>query len=358
MWRFPREALHALRQSQLVVRDGGVSAPRQLLELIRLRAGPGKLTPEDYFLMRVYQRRLSFEEKAKFVSTLALGALRRDRRWDLPAHDKLLTYGLLHGHGIAVPEIVAIAHPSRTFGGRPALKSPAELEAYLAGEASYPFFAKPVLGIFSKGSMLVKEMDRAGRSLLLGDGSRVAIEAFAREVFERKSGYLFQELLHPHPEIADLTGDRLCTVRVMLLYDERGPRLYRAMWKVATGGNMADNYWRKGNILCSLDKEKGEVLRCTTGLGPDMCEVESHRQTGERLLGFVIPQWDALLDLTDRAARIMPGLPVQAWDIAPTSKGPVALEVNVFGSLFLPQVAAQRGLYEGEFRAFVETQRH
>jgi hypothetical protein len=45
---------------------------------------------------------------------------------------------------------------------------------------------------------------------------------------------------------------------------------------------------------------------------------------------------------------------MQAWDIAVTPDGPVPLEVNDVGSLFLPQMADQRGLYEAEeFRAFI-----
>jgi hypothetical protein len=37
-----------------------------------------------------------------------------------------------------------------------------------------------------------------------------------------------------------------------------------------------------------------------------------------------------------------------------TPEGPIPLEVNAVGSLFLPQMADERGLFEaGEFRAFI-----
>jgi hypothetical protein len=58
--------------------------------------------------------------------------------------------------------------------------------------------------------------------------------------------------------------------------------------------------------------------------------------------------------VTLRAARAFSGLSMQAWDIAVTPQGPMPLEVNDIGSLFLPQMADQRGLYEaGEFREFI-----
>ena len=354
IWRYLGELRRALRQSPRALRDGGASIPRQLCELLLLRAGPGKLTPEDYYLMRVYRRGLSLAEKSKYISTPTMGAIARDRRWDLVAHDKLLTYGVLLGHGIRVPEILAVVHATRAFGNRPTLQSPAELEAYLTGQAPYPFFSKPVLGIYSKGSMLVEALDSARSSLLLGDGSSICLKDYVQQSFKRKSGYLIQELLHPHPEIAALVGDRVCTVRMMVLFDDGGPRLYRALWKIAALENIADNYWRKGNILCLLDNEDGTVRHCTTGLGPELREIDRHPATNAHLPGFAIPQWEELRHLTLRAARTMP---VQAWDIAPTSKGPMALEVNVFGILFLPQVAEQSGLYQGEFCAFMEAHR-
>jgi hypothetical protein len=54
-----------------------------------------------------------------------------------------------------------------------------------------------------------------------------------------------------------------------------------------------------------------------------------------------------------RAALYFPDLGMQAWDIAITDDGPVVLEVNVVGSLFIPQLVTQKGLLQGEFRDFV-----
>jgi len=337
--------------------DGGVSIPMQLRELLQMRLGPGKLTPDDYYLLRLYRRDLSSAQKSTYLSNPALRIIARDRRWGVIADDKLLTYAILTGNGIRVPKILAVVHPTGAFADRPTLKSPSELEAYLTGPATYPFFSKPVRGVYSRGSMLVEGLDRPRNSLLLGDGSEISLKAYTQQACKRKHGYLIQELLHPHPEVAALVGDRLCTVRVLVLVDEKGPRVHLALWKIAAPENMADNYWRKGNIICLLDSEQGTVLRCTTGLGTETRGIDRHPVTNRRLSGFTLPQWDELLDLTLRAARALPGLPIQAWDIAPTSEGPMALEVNENGSLFLPQIATGSGIYQGEFRAFMEAHR-
>jgi hypothetical protein len=50
------------------------------------------------------------------------------------------------------------------------------------------------------------------------------------------------------------------------------------------------------------------------------------------------------VELTRRIARAFVGLKMQAWDIAFTPEGPIPLEINFIGSLFLPQTADQRGI--------------
>ncbi|MEQ9608852.1 MAG: sugar-transfer associated ATP-grasp domain-containing protein [Kiloniellaceae bacterium] len=346
-----------MRTAAAASRDGGVSPPRQLLELIRLRAGPGKLAPEDYYRMRVYRCDRSFADKRGYLSPQAFGAIHRDRRWGLIADDKLLTYAVLLAQGLPVPEVRAILHPVRNFAGAAALRSPEALSAYLTTEAQYPFYAKPIQGIYSKDGMLVRSLDSAGGTILLGDGSEMPLPAFLHHCGKNPRGFLFQELLHPHPAMAEICGDRLCTLRMIVLLDHQGPRLFTALWKIAVPGNMADNYWRKGNMLALLDKEHGTVLRCTTGLGPELRVVERHPASGLPLAGFSLPDWSDAVDLTLRAASAFPGLPVQAWDIALTSRGALPLEVNVFGSPFLPQIANDAGMLQGEFRAFIGAQK-
>ena len=351
------ELRHAMRAAGAASRDGGVSPPRQLLELIRLRAGPGKLAPEDYYRMRVCRCDRSFADKQGYLSPQAFGAIHRDRRWGVIADDKLLTYAVLMGQGLPVAEVHAILHPVRSFAGAVALRSQEALRAYLTTEAQYPFYAKPIQGIYSKDGLLIRSLDHARDTMVLGDGSEMPLHVFLRHCGENSRGFLFQELLHPHAAMAEICGDRLCTLRMIVLIDHQGPRLFSALWKIAVPGNMADNYWRKGNLLALLDKEHGTVTRCTTGLGPDLRVVERHPESGLPLAGFALPDWSAAVDLTLRAARAFPGLPVQAWDIAVTSRGPLPLEVNVFGSPFLPQIAADAGLLQGEFRTFIDTQR-
>ena len=55
------------------------------------------------------------------------------------------------------------------------------------------------------------------------------------------------------------------------------------------------------------------------------------------------------------ATANLPGLTIQAWDVAISPRGgPVLVKVNSGGDFNLPQLAAGRGLLTGDFAAFVE----
>jgi hypothetical protein len=142
-------------------------------------------------------------------------------------------------------------------------------------------------------------------------------------------------------------------LRLIVFFDSKGTKLFCAIWKIASGSNMADNYWRNGNLLALLNRDTGQIERCMTGLGPDWRMVTHHPDTGARLVDEYVPCWEQAVSVTLKAAQIFPGLPVQAWDIALTDRGAVALEVNVFGSPFLPQVAKGEGLIKDEFAEFM-----
>jgi len=211
----------------------------------------------------------------------------------------------------------------------------------------YPVFAKPVTGIRSVGVAGLLRFDAATDSFILQNGQAIAVDDFVREVEAyRASGYLFQEMLQPHDEIAKRCGQRLTTLRLIVGIEENGPALIHALWKVPVGDNPADNFWRPGNLLGAIDPGTGEVLRAISGVGPDQTEVDTHPDSGERLLGVTLPDWQAALDVCLQASTMFTGLRLQAWDVALTDRGPVLIEVNIGGDFNLPQLALAAGLMD------------
>ena len=187
------------------------------------------------------------------------------------------------------------------------------------------------------------------------NGARVTVDAYVEELAPFfKGGYIFQERLVPHPRLQELCGDRIATVRLIVLLGDDGPEITHSLWKIPAGDNIADNYWRNGNLLANLEVGTGEVLRVVQGFGIDETEVEAHPNTGQRLIGAVLPDWQGVTGHCLACAAAIPGLKMQAWDIAIGPKGPVMVEVNIGGDFNLPQIATGRGLLEGAFAAFLE----
>lgn len=161
--------------------------------------------------------------------------------------------------------------------------------------------------------------------------------------------YLFQELIEPHPSLAEVGGDRLCSVRVVVILEETGPRILGATLKVPTGANITDNFARgeSGNLMAEVDVGEGTAERIV-GKGPsDFEPVACHPDTGVPFGRLGIPEWTPLVEVVLRGAPAFPRLRYQHWDVAVSAKGPVALELNVAGALGMLQWRSGRGWLVG-----------
>ncbi len=352
----PIDVAHGMRTALTVHRK---SLWSQISEICRLRLGPGKLQPEEYYYYRLYDdEQFSYEDKRRFLGKKCWNRVYKRcnaNSWWSIAHDKLIFYTLLRGQDLPMPANRALYHPFRRMNDVPTLASAEELAVFLRRDMVYPAFAKPIAGIRSTGVAVIRGYDQASDSLILHDGQAVQVDRYIEEIDRyRREGYLFQELLAPHPDLARLCGDRLSTVRLIVGIDHEQPHLMHALWKIPVGSNPADNFWRTGNLLAALDPGTGAVGRIIRGAGPDQAEIERHPDTGERLEAVILPAWRSVVDLCLTAAAMLPELKLQAWDVALTDRGPVLIEVNIGGDFNLPQLALQAGIMNPDFRDFID----
>jgi Sugar-transfer associated ATP-grasp len=119
---------------------------------------------------------------------------------------------------------------------------------------------------------------------------------------------------------------------------------------VPAGVNVADNFWRPGNILCALDPAGGTVRRAVRGQGSTLEEIEAHPDSGARILGFALPCWREVVSLTLDAARSFAPLRFhKGWDVAVCPDGPLLVELNAGSEFGLPQIATGQGLADETF---------
>src|SRR3546814_20915873 len=88
--------------------------------------------------------------------------------------------------------------------------------------------------------------------------------------------------------------------------------------KIPAGANIADNFWRAGNMLANIDPEHGTILRVLRGTGPGMEEFQQHPATGQPLVGTRLPHWQELRRVSDACARLFAPVRHQSPDIALT----------------------------------------
>jgi hypothetical protein len=333
-------------------RDYGKSVASQLVEMALLAAATGKLTPKDYYFYGLYNdRKYSLRDKKRFVgqaAQIAMNWICNDGQWREVAKDKITFAQYFEDRGFPVARIVAAYHPNRMLERIAPLRNAEDIKAFLRQKPSYPLFSKPARSIDSLGAARLEYFDETSNDIVLGGAQRVAIDRFAEETMQFQDGYVFQEVLHPHPDIAAICGDRIANVRMVVLLGDSGPELVRALWKVPAGSNIADNIWR-GNILASVDAETGRVLGATQGPAPKWRDLDAHPDTGRAITGTSLPQWADARALCLDAAKTMPGLKLQAWDISLCESGPVLGEVNFGGDYYLPQLATGKGMLDAGF---------
>ncbi|KAF2991284.1 hypothetical protein OGR47_03985 [Methylocystis sp. MJC1] len=338
-------------------------SPMQLTrEYSRLAFGPGKVTFEDYVKYRLFDDAwLAGADKADFVGA------RRNRDlvveinyrhdWHGLLTNKLASQSYLAAYGLPTIAPLAIYAPGLAIASDRLLPSREALRGFLLDARHYPIFGKPVESFQSLGALALLGCDAANGELIAVGDKRLKIDE-ALDDIERHyaAGYLFQKMVKPHQGLIPKIGERLATVRVLTIATPEGPKAFRAGWKIPAAGNVADNFWRAGNMLAGLDFETGRLLHATTGVGFEMKDVTRHPDTGAELIGLQVPDWQKMKAVAVEGAKVLRHFGIVGWDIAATDDGPMIVEANETPDFSLVQIADRRGILCKEFNDLLARQ--
>jgi hypothetical protein len=133
--------------------------------------------------------------------------------------------------------------------GAPVLADEAATAAFLRDGRHCPLFAKPIDGKCSLFVISADDYDPTADRILLRGAEPVAPAALAKEMAAKAADFVIQRRLTPDPRLVGRFGACLWSVRVIMLLTPAGPLMYRAVAKIATGQNPADNFWRRGNMV-------------------------------------------------------------------------------------------------------------
>ncbi|MFK7930784.1 MAG: sugar-transfer associated ATP-grasp domain-containing protein, partial [Myxococcota bacterium] len=323
------------------------------MEIAKGSFGDNMLTAEEYFWHRLPSLDLDAEELGCFAGRKRAGStnfLCNSQRWVAVCADKIIYLATLRGMGFPVPDLAAIAHPTRPHRTITTLRNAEELAEYLRTKAPYPVFTKPLGGEQSIGAASLAGYHADTDELEDLYGKRFALDAFVAELKPfLADGYLIQPRLNPHPDVAAHCGPALSTFRTVVMQDENGAEILDVAFKMTVHGQVADNFWR-GNLLGGVRLEDGKVERVVNAPGTKGKRVAKHPDTGMELVGWHLPDWDLFKETVIDATLALPGLGLIGWDVALTDKGPVLVEANVGGNWAMVQLAAARGLWRPRLR--------
>ena len=347
-------------QSMIEVRRiHGKDVMRQVWEMAAVAFGTGGVAPAEYYASRLYDDRLSDGDRGEFAGAKAMRRIFKacnfEEDWLGLVWDKLALYAILKGFGFPVPETRFVYHRSRTLGPMPVANSPEAFASLLRQSRHYPLFFKPNGSYQSLGAAAAKRFDSKSDKLLMADDSCIEVSSFVGSV-ERyaENGYLAQSRLAPHPSLKPICGDNLSTVRALVMLTSDGPRLLKAAWKLPSQQNIADNYWRPGNMMAAINPETGKVTRLVSGFGVGLEEYTIEPATSRPVANLQVPDWSQVKELSLAATSALGHLRLIGWDIGVTDKGPVIVEANETPDFGLHQIAEGRGVLTEEFMSFVQ----
>ena len=330
----------------------GRRAPGIAAEALALRFGPGRLSPQEYLYYKLWDDQLPLANKKNFVGKMAqhpMHVAAGSREWFATSADKILFQSIMAAAQLRTPETLAITQAGRHLAGVPNIAEAGDLATFLRNDSLYPLFAKQVAGKYSLSVVSAESYDSSLDEIVLLGGERRSVSDLAGSLVGG-AGYLIQRRLEPNRELATRFGPRLWSVRLLVFVTPDGPIVHRAAAKIATGTNAADNYWRQGNRLAAINLDTGRIVRVVRGTGLTLEEDPRHPDTGQGIVGTIIPGWFEIIDQVMLAAQTFAGIRTQSWDVALADPAPSFLELNFGGDLNLHQLAHGQGVLDDQYR--------
>lgn len=340
-----------------VARKYGVSPFRQFFQMMRLRMSRNRLGFHEYYSNQVYHPDISADERHDYVGSVGSWKL-NERLSPLPltrhlrafVREKVLYGAAMKNLGFRTPDTQAVVSVDREYGNIPTLRGMREIRDFLCNDARYPVFVKPEVGSGSVGSALITDIDRDAQEILLSNGTRADLDAFAKEAFEDYSGGLiFQSAIEQHQKLHEIAGRAVATLRIVTVIEKVQPQVLYALWKIPAPKAMSDNYWQPGSMVAEINRQTGQLLQCRRGSGLEQEDLLNHPLSGKAFKDVRIPFWNEMIEMTTKAHLVLPKFGVFGWDVAITEGGPIIIECNANPHHMLYQLATGKGILNKEF---------
>jgi len=336
-------------------RNSGRSVLQIQREFRQMSKSPSRLNMVEYIRHGLFRHDdFTDKQRAAYISN--------DLHWDMThkcnnhgwanvAEDKMLAGTLMSAGGIPVPDALAVIDTSpRTYPGLAKIASANQLRDLVTANITGGLFGKIVDGMVSFGAFRIETADAI--HLTCAGHAPMTYQTFMTD-FVAGNAYVLQRNLVNHPDIARY-APALATVRMVNMVTDDSVYCPLAIIKLPQGNNIADAFWRPGNLACEVDVATGKIRTIAQRAALEVDFHDDHPET-PGLKDLTLPHWDKLLEINAQAARIFAPIRYQSTDIAITADGPLIVELNYGGGFDLPQYASGRGMLTPEVRSFFQS---
>lgn len=206
------------------------------------------------------------------------------------------------------------------------------------------FAMKPNMGSQGNGILIV--VGRENGKFVKSNGDTIGVEQISRHASEILAGsysqdgaedaVLIEPLLKQHPKLSQLADFGLSDVRIIL----KEHVLVAAMLRLPTSRSDGKANLHQGAIGLAIDLQTGQV----THASQKGQSVKAHPDSGANLIGFQVPFWDQILQISEAASHAVP-LGYIGIDICiDAEQGPLVLELNGRPGIEIQNVQ-DRGLF-------------
>ncbi|MBC2605944.1 sugar-transfer associated ATP-grasp domain-containing protein [Pelagicoccus albus] len=201
---------------------------------------------------------------------------------------------------------------------------------------AFAFATTTFLGEFSAGKIQLANGQETLPSEFIakpvrGSGGRGVMRASSPKELDSDTDYLLEEIVQAADYARRIYPNTINTIRVLTVRDPVTDEVFvlGAAHRFATQASGPVDNFKSGGIVSLVDSETAELSAAIVNTGaPERKLFDCHPETGEKIAGKVVPEWEQIKRCSIQSMSAVEGLHYIGWDVALSPEGPILIEGN------------------------------
>jgi hypothetical protein len=239
--------------------------------------------------------------------------------WEYSAlfYDKEVCQILCRGIGVNIPYMFGVIGPEQNYKER--------INSFIQNDSVDSLIIKPAKGRSGIGIVLVK---KENNNIIIQSKTGV----FPLKDFNLSETAIVQEVIKQDRKMSAFSSSSVNTIRVVTMYTKKESVIVLGAYlRCGIGESFVDNV-TSGGVAVGIDSESGKLKKFA--YNKEGTRYIGHPTSKVMFEGFVIPQWQSVIDLAITVQKALPCYRILGMDIAiRENEEPVLIEVNIMPDL-------------------------